>query len=528
MAEQSTVVEVNFLDRQLNISVTTGDGEDSPAKETLHITEEDERSLNLAALAQKVAESSQLGVLPEQLMEPLRELRVAGGRATGAVEEAPVEKTIYLRTLGGESYGPFSSATTHTVGQLKSKVSEQLQCPLRQQRLAYGQELLPDGRRLDEIGGGQTVIELQLMLLSSEKCRVAGRLRPMAPWELQHEMEAIWEADQQEARVWMRDGSKDDAISLDFAFGPGAQNEDIFCLVADLPQKALEGFSSAVLALGARKTGKSFSLNALEPSEGLLPRMSQELFERADDSVVIGVSFMSLYHEDFRDLLSPHTPGTPGRNLNLRESQTRGIYVQGLSTREVKSHEELLHFLTMGRTQLVMDCTNMELDSSEVTMIFTIYVAHLSGADASLAQIQVVELADSNSNAQRWHVAAPSAGAARLRDRLQASMRTLQDVVSMLTRKDQRRPIPYRNSKLTRLLQSSLGGGHLLRILATASPADQEQTEKTLRFASELRQLFNYPKASPLSWDFTETGPLDAFAQAVEREMHVASPEVMA
>ncbi|CAK9012326.1 unnamed protein product [Durusdinium trenchii] len=112
--------------------------------ETLHITEEDERSLNLAALAQKVAESSQLGVLPEQLMEPLRELRVAGGRATGA------------------------------------------------QRLAYGQELLPDGRRLDEIGGGWGW---------TTKCRVAGRLRPMAPWELQHEMEAIWEADQQEAQT---------------------------------------------------------------------------------------------------------------------------------------------------------------------------------------------------------------------------------------------------------------------------------------------------------------------------------------
>lgn len=293
----------------------------------------------------------------------------------------------------------------------------------------------------------------------------------------------------------------DDAtFSFDYVYpGNTLQSAMYDDIGAPLISKAMEGFNGTVFAYGQTGSGKTFTMmGALADADlkGLVPRLTDDLFARVNETsdqvrFLITVSFLEIYNEVIHDLLNPQSD----KVLKVREHPDMGIYVEHLCELAVKSPSDIFRLLDQGNRVRRVASTAMNERSSRSHSVFTLKIQQktvkqiddIERETELSSKLNLVDLAGSErADKTGAEGATLKEGAA-----INQSLMALGGVINALA--ESKPFVPYRNSKLTRLLQESLGGNSATIMVANVSPADYnaEETIGTLRYASRAKKIQN-------------------------------------
>ncbi|KAF8541673.1 P-loop containing nucleoside triphosphate hydrolase protein [Trichophaea hybrida] len=298
--------------------------------------------------------------------------------------------------------------------------------------------------------------------------------------------------------------------TFDRTFGPDADQQRIYDnVVAPLLNEVLDGFNCTIFAYGQTGTGKTYTMTGDMSDQfgtyadfaGIIPRVLYKLFEKlrkldhGDKSVKC--SFIELYNEELRDLLACDE----SQKVKIFDAANGkgGVVVQGMEETFIMSATQGVSLLQAGSHKRQVAATKCNDLSSRSHTVFTITVGvRDTGEDGEVfirsAKLNLVDLAGSES------VGRSGAENKRAREAgmINQSLLTLGRVINALV--DKSSHIPYRESKLTRLLQDSLGGRTKTTIIATISPAKMnlEETMSTLDYASRAKNIQNKPQVNQM------------------------------
>ncbi|KAG5843203.1 hypothetical protein ANANG_G00148260 [Anguilla anguilla] len=331
--------------------------------------------------------------------------------------------------------------------------------------------------------------------------RVALRCRPLVPKEVNEGCQTCLTFVPGEPQVIV---GNDKAFTYDYVFDPMTEQEEVFnTSVSPLLSGLFRGYHATVLAYGQTGSGKTFSMGGTytsaqenEPTVGVIPRVIQRIFQekekRVDSEFSLAVSYLEIYNEDILDLLcgSKDKPA-----ISIREDPKEGIKIVGLMEKEVQSAQEMVGCLEMGNGSRTVGSTAMNAASSRSHAIFTITLEQRASADRGESMVSKLHLVDLAGSERQKKTKAEGE---RLKEGISINrgLLSLGNVISALGDESKKGNfVPYRDSKLTRLLQDSLGGNSHTLMIACVSPADSniEETINTLRYADRARKIKNKP-----------------------------------
>jgi len=289
-------------------------------------------------------------------------------------------------------------------------------------------------------------------------------------------------------------GKKPKTFFLDHVFRPNAEQELVYDYTGrPLMTEILKGYNGTMFAYGQTGSGKTHTMMGDIDSErfmGLIPRIINAIFDGIMESqemeYTIKVSYIEIYLENIRDLLDP-----VNNNLKIRESKSKGIYIQGVTAPFVGSSDEILGLMEEGSIARACASTRMNNDSSRshAVFIFRLIGTNKVTQTKKMSKLMMVDLAGSEKTRKT------QATGKRLDEakQINKSLSALGYVINALT--TGKRHVPYRDSKLTRLLSDSLGGNSKTCIIVTCSPCDWniEETISTLRFGVNCKRVKNTP-----------------------------------
>lgn len=337
---------------------------------------------------------------------------------------------------------------------------------------------------------------------------VAVRVRPLNNTEKIEDSRVCVTVDHTEKTITM---GKDRTFTFDQVYGIDSKQEEIFegC-TKELVLSVFAGYNATVLAYGQTGSGKTFTMgsgqtnNINQEEIGIIPRVIKMIFDEVDKrknqaEFIIKVSFLEIYNEEIHDLLETNSM-VPEKPISIREDKG-SIFLMGLHEEKVINCEEMLTCLERGTLQRIVASTLMNASSSRSHAIFTINVEQqiievqpevTEGQEYMMAKFHFVDLAGSE-RAKRT-----GASGATLKEGISINkgLLCLGNVISALTEDSQKKiHVPYRDSKLTRILQDSLGGNARTCMIACISPAEInfEETLNTLKYASRARNIKNKP-----------------------------------
>uniref|UniRef100_A0A8D2ALT6 Kinesin-like protein KIF17 n=1 Tax=Sciurus vulgaris TaxID=55149 RepID=A0A8D2ALT6_SCIVU len=340
--------------------------------------------------------------------------------------------------------------------------------------------------------------------MASESVKVVVRCRPMNQRERELNCQPVVTVDCARGQCFIQNpGAADEPpkqFTFDGAYHMDHVTEQIYNEIAyPLVEGVTEGYNGTIFAYGQTGSGKSFTMQGLPdpPSQrGIIPRAFEHVFESVqcaeNTKFLVRASYLEIYNEDVRDLLGADTK----QRLELKEHPEKGVYVKGLSLHTVHSVAQCERIMETGWKNRSVGYTLMNKDSSRSHSIFTIsieiYAVDERGKDHLRAgKLNLVDLAGSERQSKT------GATGERLKEatKINLSLSALGNVISALV--DGRcKHIPYRDSKLTRLLQDSLGGNTKTLMVACLSPADNnyDETLSTLRYANRAKNIKNQPR----------------------------------
>mmetsp|Transcript_13077 Transcript_13077/g.21405 ORF Transcript_13077/g.21405 Transcript_13077/m.21405 type:complete len:993 (-) Transcript_13077:448-3426(-) len=272
----------------------------------------------------------------------------------------------------------------------------------------------------------------------------------------------------------------------------------------NLVESVLEGFNGTIFAYGQTGCGKTFTMQGpLSPPEmkGVIPNSFTHIFDsvkakKLDNpncEYLIHCSFLEIYNEVIRDLLQ--SSKDPPK-CDLKEDPVKGIIVSNLLDKVVETEEQCDELMSLGLANRTVGSTAMNAESSRSHSIFTIIVEvnekDEAGKDHIKAgKLNLVDLAGS----ERQKKTGASGDRLKEGSKINLSLSALGNVISALS-EGKGKHIPYRDSKLTRMLQDSLGGNTKTLMVAAISPADYnfDETMSTLRYANRAKSIKNKPK----------------------------------
>ncbi|KAK3704888.1 hypothetical protein LTR37_013579 [Vermiconidia calcicola] len=283
------------------------------------------------------------------------------------------------------------------------------------------------------------------------------------------------------------------AFTFDRVFGTTTRQQDVFDYsIRNTVDDVLAGYNGTVFAYGQTGSGKTFTMMgadiANDEAKGIIPRIVEQIFSSimgSDGSIefTVKVSYMEIYMEKIRDLLDPSHD-----NLPIHEDKQRGVYVKGLHEFYVSDVNEVYKMIDLGGQSRAVASTNMNQESSRSHSIFVIEVAqkNLESGAARSGRLFLVDLAGSEK------VGKTGASGQTLEEakKINRSLSSLGNVINALT--DGRSShIPYRDSKLTRILQESLGGNSRTTLIVNCSPSSYNDAEtiSTLRFGERAKTI---------------------------------------
>ncbi|KAM9858618.1 kinesin-like protein KIF27 [Aulostomus maculatus] len=336
--------------------------------------------------------------------------------------------------------------------------------------------------------------------------RVALRVRPLLPKEVLHKHEECLRVVPDSSQLVVL-GSKR-LFEFDYLFGPTATQRTVYeSCVQPLLGYLLEGYNATVFCYGQTGSGKTYTLEGakLDEEGGITNFIAQELFllleeNRKSNAVEskVQVSYLELYKEELRDLLE--LPPNH-KQLHVREDKDRNTVVVGAKEKVVTSAEELLNEVVTGNVLRHTDTTKMNEHSSRSHTILTLQLSqhcpkNYSGKTARFSKLCVVDLAGSERAAKTGNTGPQLKESAHINTDLLAVGNVIRALTGPGTvRKSNHVYVPFRGSKLTRLLRDSLGGTAHTLMVACVTPSNQSITEtlSVLQFASKVRFIRNRP-----------------------------------
>ncbi|PVU99734.1 hypothetical protein BB559_000457 [Furculomyces boomerangus] len=355
-----------------------------------------------------------------------------------------------------------------------------------------------------------------------DNINVAIRIRPLNDRELSESSDA------NSLIPWTVNGNSisqklkiDNRISLgptytfDTIYDQQKKSQDIYnCDVKGIVASSMNGINGTVFAYGQTSSGKTYTMYGDENEPGIIKMAVRNVFEHIKNTperqFLIRVSYLEIYNEVISDLID-----TSKKNLRIGENLKREIFVRDSTEQIVLSPQEVDLILQRGEKNRHIGCTNMNERSSRSHTIFRIIIEsgdkktndekpgkRLSenGIDGSvfsgsvkISSLSLVDLAGSE------RVGHTGAEGMRLREgaHINKSLLALGTVIAKLAESDSDRGhIPYRDSKLTRILQSSLGGNSRTVIICTITLAEpySDETHSTLKFANRAKTITNQPE----------------------------------
>ncbi|XP_067168039.1 kinesin-like protein KIF18B isoform X2 [Apteryx mantelli] len=286
---------------------------------------------------------------------------------------------------------------------------------------------------------------------------------------------------------------KDLKFVFDRVFGEGATQEEVFQhTTREVLDGVLNGYNCSVFAYGATGAGKTYTMLGSEKSPGIMYLTMVELYKRIEarkeeKTCEVLISYQEVYNEQIHDLLEPKGP------LAIREDPEKGIVVQGLSFHQPKSAEQLLEMLANGNKNRTQHPTDANATSSRSHAVFQIYVKQQDrvvglAQDLQVAKMSLIDLAGS----ERASVTKTKGERLREGANINRSLLALINVINALAdAKSKKTHIPYRDSKLTRLLKDSIGGNCRTIMIAAVSPSmlAYEDTYNTLKYANRAKEI---------------------------------------
>ncbi|XP_064015723.1 kinesin-like protein KIF18B isoform X7 [Pogoniulus pusillus] len=285
---------------------------------------------------------------------------------------------------------------------------------------------------------------------------------------------------------------KQQKFVFDRVFGEQATQEEVFQhTTRDMVDTVLDGYNCSVFAYGATGAGKSFTMMGSEQSPGIIYLAMVELYKqleaRKEKSYEVLVSYQEVYNEQLHDLLEPKGP------LSIWEDPEKGAVVQGLSLHQPSSAEQLLQMVVSGNRNRTQHPTDANACSSRSHAVFQVYVKQQACAGGPAGHVQVAKMSLVDlAGSERASVAKTRGKRLREGASINRSLLALIGVITALAgAKGPRSHVPYRDSKLTRLLKDCLGGNCRTLMLAVLSPSPlaYEDTYNTLKYASRAKEI---------------------------------------
>ena len=337
-----------------------------------------------------------------------------------------------------------------------------------------------------------------------ETVKVAVRSRPMSRDEIRDGRLCIVSVDSNRGEISINTKNESSeapkTFTFDCTYGADSKQEQVYSDTGyPIVESVIQGYNGTIFAYGQTGTGKTFTMEGEEnPHEnrGIIPRSFEQIFyavaQSPDTEFLIRVSFLEIYNEEIHDLLSQDA----ATKLDVKENVDTGFYVKDLNLSIVKGIEKMSEIMISGRKNRHTGQTNMNRDSSRSHSIFSIVIERSEqGADGMnhirAGKLNLVDLAGS----ERQSKTGSSGDRLKEATNINKSLLTLGNVISSLVDGTSTH-VPYRDSKLTKLLADSLGGNTKTLMIANIGPADwnYDETISTLRYANRAKNIQNKPK----------------------------------
>jgi len=307
-------------------------------------------------------------------------------------------------------------------------------------------------------------------------------------------------------------------FTFDVVFGPDSKQVDVYNECArKIVDSVLEGYNGTIFAYGQTGTGKTFTMEgvrAIPELRGIIPNSFAHIFgsiakAEGDSRFLVRVQYLEIYNEEVKDLLGKDQ----NARLDVKERPDVGVYVKDLSHFVANNADDMDRIMTVGNKNRSVGATNMNEHSSRSHAIFTVMIeCSDKGPDGQqrvkMGKLNLVDLAGSERQSKT------GATGQRLKEatKINLSLSTLGNVISSLV-DGKSTHVPYRNSKLTRLLQDSLGGNAKTLMIANCGPADYnyDETISTLRYANRAKNIKNKAQINE--------DPKDALLRQLQKEM---------
>ena len=269
-------------------------------------------------------------------------------------------------------------------------------------------------------------------------------------------------------------------------FGPTSRNSDVFDEISQLVQSALDGYNVSIFAYGQTGSGKTYTMST---TDGMIPRAVAQIYQAAESLKSKGWvysiegSFLEIYCENMRDLLA--SKSTSASKLEIRhDEKKRTTQIEGLTVARLDSPEKVDEILaTAARNRTVAATAANERSSrSHTVFMLTLEGRNEGTGERSRGVLNLIDLAGS----ERLHHSHAAGDRLKETQAINKSLSCLADVIYALG--NDQGHVPYRNSKLTYLLQYSLGGNSKTLMFVNVSPLREHSGETlcSLRFATKV------------------------------------------
>ncbi|KAK7749001.1 Kinesin heavy chain [Cytospora paraplurivora] len=329
--------------------------------------------------------------------------------------------------------------------------------------------------------------------------KVVARFRPQNRVELESGGQPIVKFEGDDS-VTIDSKEAQGSFTFDRVFNMQCRQQDIFDYsIRSTVDDILNGYNGTVFAYGQTGAGKSYTMMGSsiddDENQGVIPRIVKQIFASIMSSpstieYTVRVSYMEIYMERIRDLMAPQND-----NLPVHEEKNRGVYVKGLLEIYVSSVQEVFEVMRRGGNARAVAATNMNQESSRSHSIFVITVTqkNVETGSAKSGQLFLVDLAGSEK------IGKTGASGQTLEEakKINKSLSALGMVINALT-DGKSSHVPYRDSKLTRILQESLGGNSRTTLIINCSPSSYNDIETlgTLRFGMRAKSIKNKAKVN--------------------------------
>ncbi|KAG7019931.1 Kinesin-like protein NACK1 [Cucurbita argyrosperma subsp. argyrosperma] len=360
-----------------------------------------------------------------------------------------------------------------------------------------------------------------------EKIVVTVRLRPLSKKEQQAKDQMAWECIDNNTIVYkpqpQERHTQPASFTFDKVFGPASLTEAVYEEgVKNVALSALMGINATIFAYGQTSSGKTFTMRGI--TEKAVNDIYKHISNTPERDFTIRISGLEIYNENVRDLLNTE----PGRNLRLHDDLEKGTMVEKLVEETASNDQHLRHLIGVCEAQRQVGETALNDYSSRSHQIIRLTIQSTLRENSDcvrsfVASLNFVDLAGSERASQT------NADGARLREgcHINLSLMTLTTVIRKLSLGKRSGHIPYRDSKLTRILQHSLGGNARTAIICTLSPAltHVEQSRNTLYFATRAKEVTNNAQVNMVVSDKQLVKHLQKEVARLEAELRTPDPK---